>query len=265
MTGHAGFMTSALLSPSACTSFSPRWFLTVIFAPGVDGVTLRTVSQAEHAGPFRRPVRENFDNNQARADIERFLPQIKLAAEQQAIATSVDSPAQKAQEQAQNMYLFALNADLQKDAVGFANLDGLKGIHLVVHSLRADQIHCSVLISDEKFMGACVYTDLLSSYNTNDQGKTFTWDAKQQPVASSPAPSVIPASLPVTDTVQSTAPAISTAKMAWARIPRKGYTINSSEPSHGNVARKAKKEQKHQERPPQPQGFILQSLLHSCL
>src|ERR1700730_9618619 len=159
MTGHAGFMTSALLSPSACTSFSPRWFLTVIFAPGVDGVTLRTVSQAEHAGPFRRPVRENFDNNQARADIERFLPQIKLAAEQQqAIATSVDSPAQKSQEQAQNMNLFALNADLQKDAVGFANLDGLKGIHLIVHSLRADQIHYSVLISDEKFMGACVYT-----------------------------------------------------------------------------------------------------------
>src|ERR1035437_6222952 len=82
MTGAAGFFTNMLLSPSACSSISPRWFVTVMFVPISAGVTVQAISQYEHAGPLCQRVRENFDGKKQRQDIEDFLQRIKVAAEQ---------------------------------------------------------------------------------------------------------------------------------------------------------------------------------------
>ena len=81
MTGAAGFFTNMLLSPSACSSISPRWFVTVMFVPISAGVTVQAISQYEHAGPLSQRVRENFDGKKQRQD-EDFLQRIKVAAEQ---------------------------------------------------------------------------------------------------------------------------------------------------------------------------------------
>ncbi len=253
MTGFAGLLTSAMLSPSACTSISPRWLLTVTFALGTDGVMLRTVSQEEHAGPFCRPVRDDFDNKRTRADIERFLQIVKSASEQQqAIATAVEDPAQKAQEQARNAYLLTLNAELQKDAVGFANLDGPKGTHLVVHSLHADEAHYGGLLSDEKFVGALHVYGFTQFVYTNDQGKTFTWDSTQQTAATRSAESVPAGPPPPAENNSPPPQAFSNDPTTPApHVSAEGYTsVNSPELSLGDAARQAKAK-KQQDHPPQ--------------
>jgi hypothetical protein len=252
MTGFGGLLTSAMLSPSGCTSISPRWLLTVTFAPGIDGVTLRTVSQEEHAGPFCRPVRDDLDNKKTRADIERFLQIIKAATErQQTMATAVEDPAKKAQEQARNAYLLTLNTELQKDAVGFANLDGPKGTHLIVHSLHADEPHYTALLSDEKFVGALHVYGFTQFVYTNDANNTFNWDSTQQGADMGSAQSVSRASPPPTASNGSTAQAlVNGPTMPATDVSAKGFPSADPEPSLGDVARAARAN-KQQDHPPQ--------------
>ena len=87
MTGVGGFMTSLLLSPSACTSFSPRWLFTVMFIPSTDGVTVTTHTEQEHADTLCRPARQNYDKMDVR-HATAFLETIRGKAEQMQQATS---------------------------------------------------------------------------------------------------------------------------------------------------------------------------------
>lgn len=88
MTGAGSFVTKMLVTPSACTSITPRWLITVIVVPGQDSVTLNARSEYEHAGPLCRPVRETPDGKNVRQQIERFLQNIKSASERPATTTA---------------------------------------------------------------------------------------------------------------------------------------------------------------------------------
>lgn len=104
MTGAAGFFTNALLAPPACSSISPRWFVTVMFVPTSAGVTVQAVSQYEHAGPLCQRVRQNLDGKKPRQEIEDFLHRIKAAAEQTAQTTRLtEAEKQQTEEQKQQL------------------------------------------------------------------------------------------------------------------------------------------------------------------
>lgn len=89
ITGAAGFFTSALSSPPACSSISPRFILAFVFA----GSALTASMETEHAGPLCQPVRESFDGKNVRANIEGLLQQIKTRAE--SISTSAPAPSKE--------------------------------------------------------------------------------------------------------------------------------------------------------------------------
>jgi hypothetical protein len=94
ITGKAGFMTNMLVTPSGCSSISPRYLMTVMFVPGQDGVTLRPVMQYEHAGPLCRPVRDNLDGKNVHETMEAFAQSVKTKSEQ--TANTVSPEIQKA-------------------------------------------------------------------------------------------------------------------------------------------------------------------------
>lgn len=82
MDGKAGFFTSALLSPPACSSIQPRWLLTVLFVPNQDAIAVESHSEYEHAGPLCRPVRQELDGKNVRQFTENFLGKVKSRSEQ---------------------------------------------------------------------------------------------------------------------------------------------------------------------------------------
>jgi hypothetical protein len=82
ITGKAGFMTNMLLAPSACSNISPRYLMTVIFVPGQEGVTLRSVMEYEHAGPLCRPQRSSLDGKNIHQYSENFFQKVKTKSEQ---------------------------------------------------------------------------------------------------------------------------------------------------------------------------------------
>lgn len=191
MSGASGFFTNLLLAPPACSSISPRWLLTVMFVPGTDGVTLHAVSQYEHAGPFCQPVRENFDNRKARDEIQAFFDQIRTHAETAAttpLGTGVqptgppaaaNAPAvsgvNNPQADARKIYLDKVNGELEKESIGYANLEGPDGAVLVVHSIRADSARYNNLLADQDFIGALRIYGFSKFVYTNDHDKTYTW------------------------------------------------------------------------------------------
>lgn len=81
MTGAAGFMSSLLLSPSACQDIKPHLYLTLSFVDTSNGTTVTISAQIEHAGALCRDVRENVDDNKTRANVNGILERIKDEAE----------------------------------------------------------------------------------------------------------------------------------------------------------------------------------------
>jgi hypothetical protein len=214
----SGLLTNLLLAPPACSGIPPRWFLTVMFVPGPEGVTLRAVSQYEHAGPFCRSVRESFDGKKPRQQIEGFFQQIKSAAEQRGpssvngaaegtvsqLLPSEQNPssASDSQEQARKVFAGGVSAELQKGAVGYADLDGPKNVVLVVHSVHADETHFNNLLANQKFVGSLRIYGFTKFVYTNDHGKTFTWDSSQLAATMRSSPSTQQESLATFDAPQ---------------------------------------------------------------
>jgi hypothetical protein len=204
MTGMAGFVTNLLLTPSACSEITPRWLLTVVFAPGQNGVTLHAVSQYEHAGPFCQPVRDNLDGKKPRQQIEAFFEQIKETAESQTTATAVsrgpsvaaatapqpDASMGNVQEQSRVAYAEKLTAELQKEATGYASLEGPNKDVLIVHSTHADAARFNNLLLDQRVTGPLHIYGFSKFVYTNDQGNTYTWVS--DPRASEPSSPLVP-------------------------------------------------------------------------
>jgi hypothetical protein len=75
-----GMFTAALLSPRACTGFSPRNLVTIIFVPQSEGDGIITHYDIEHADAFYKPAKDNQDK-QHRKYNESLLSKIRNTAE----------------------------------------------------------------------------------------------------------------------------------------------------------------------------------------